>query len=265
MIIHQIWIGKNIRPDVWMDSVRDFCNKYNHTYMLWNEKKLKTIDTSPFEGMDKLINSLTDYAGIADIYRLLLLHKYGGVYIDADIVILNDELFNDLITKKSNKVYFAYEDEHGLIANSVIGAPKGHNFIRHCLENITKNANTKENEPIWIRTGPRFVTDMYNATKELHKDIEVINKSDFYPVSWHGIKEIDQHKKTKIKSKSMLYQYGYSTNGFADKISVHHYSKNNDILSISLIISTIIILFLLAYIFKLKIFDHMKCLKHKRQ
>lgn len=265
MIIHQIWIGKNVRPDIWMDSVRNFCKKYNHTYMLWNEKNLKTIDTSSFEGMDSLINNLTDYAGIADIYRLLLLHKYGGVYIDADIVILKGDLFNNLINKNSNKVYFAYEDENGLIANSVIGAPKGHKFIRHCLENITKNANTKENEHIWIRTGPRFVTDMYNETKDLYKDIDVIQKTDFYPVSWHGIKEIDQHKKTKIEGNSMLYQYGYSTNGFADKITIHSCNKKNNTLATTLLISIILIFILLAYIFKLKIFDHMKWLKHKRQ
>lgn len=30
--------------------------------------------------MQELIDSLEDYAGIADIYRLLLLYIYGGVY-----------------------------------------------------------------------------------------------------------------------------------------------------------------------------------------
>jgi mannosyltransferase OCH1-like enzyme len=253
MIIHQIWIGKNVKPDVWMDTVKDFCRKYNHTYMFWNEKNLKTINISSFTGMKELIDSMQDYAGIADIYRLLLLHKYGGVYIDSDIVILNGKAFNRLIQNKKENVYLAYEDEHDLIANSVIGSPKGHPFIKHCLKNISINASLKKDEPTWIRTGPRFITDMYNETKDKYKNIEILPNKDFYPVSWHGIKEIDIHKNMDIKGNSMLFQYGYSTNGLKDKIAVDSYIKKNKKLELLLILSIIIICILLAYILKLNI------------
>lgn len=82
------------------------------------------------------------------------------------IVVLNGKDFNKLISSKKKNVYLAYEDDQGLLANS-------DPFIKHCLKNITTNARVKINEPIWIRTGPRLISDMYNQTK------------DFYPISWH--------------------------------------------------------------------------------
>ena len=37
-IVHQIWIGENKRPDIWMDTVKKFCNDYGYEYKLWDEK-----------------------------------------------------------------------------------------------------------------------------------------------------------------------------------------------------------------------------------
>ena len=42
-IIHQIWLGPNKRPDIWIDSWRDRFMKRNphYKYMFWSEKEIK--------------------------------------------------------------------------------------------------------------------------------------------------------------------------------------------------------------------------------
>ena len=182
MLIHQIWIGKNVRPDIWMDTIKTFCKQYDHTYILWDEKKIEnelTQEAVLFEGVAELIKSVDDYAGLADIYRLLILNKHGGVYIDSDIVVINGEVFNKLIESKKDHLYFAYEDEErNLIANSVIGSPKDDPFIRYCLEHIHRNAESTKNEAMWIRTGPLFISKMYEQNKH---EVEILPSKLFLP------------------------------------------------------------------------------------
>jgi hypothetical protein len=52
--------------------------------------------------------------------------------------------------------------------------------------------------------------------KERFPDVHIYPMTLFYPVYWHGIKDPELHKKVQIPGESMLFQYGYSTNGFAE-------------------------------------------------
>jgi mannosyltransferase OCH1-like enzyme len=115
-IIHQIWIGPNIKPDIWMDNITKFCEEYNYTYMLWNEDKIKELN---------LINNIyydkeKTYNGKSDILRYEILYNYGGIYIDADCVILKYDKFNHLLEEFDNhekKIAFGYEIDNKLITN----------------------------------------------------------------------------------------------------------------------------------------------------
>lgn len=243
MIIHQIWIGKNAMPSIWMDSVKDFCSSFNHEYILWTDKNIKLLEQDhSFNGVNELIkyidtnNIRGKYAGMSDIYRLLALYKYGGIYIDADSVVLNNKELHEFIIKRKDKVILGWEfDNHTLIANGVIIAPKYDKFISLCLENIALYAFKRIGEDIWKVTGPRFITDMYKNNVDRISNIEIIERTIFYPDDWHFITDIDEHKYKKFDKHNLLYQYGYSTNGFKDKIDQYEMFKKNPYKKIQII------------------------------
>ena len=229
--IHQIWIGDNPIPTAWTDTVKDFAKKHDYTYKLWTEASVKDLGMDEIPGLKALYKSFGgELAGRADILRLLILYKFGGVYIDADTVILKPDKFDAFVKKNRTGVFFAWENLTAartrklgirirrLVANSVIGAEAGHPFIKELLEGIVEHEKgVTGTTDAWKRVGPYYVTKKYEALKGRFPDIKVFPMRYFYPRAWAGITDPNLHKKVKIPGASMLFQYGYSTNKF-DKI-----------------------------------------------
>lgn len=239
--IHQIWLGSNPEPTDWTDTVREFCKTYGYEYKLWTEKNLSTLPFSDFPAAAALYKARpkTDYAGRADIIRLLALWTHGGVYIDSDSVILKPRKFDTFLCKNKAGAFFAWEEFDAeslrklraytrgikgvrqfnrLIANGVIGATAHHGFIGELLSGLggreKRQGKAADN---WIVTGPLYTTEMFQATRKSYPDVKIYPMRYFYPLHWHGITDPELHKKVKVPGESMLFQYGYTTNGF-DKI-----------------------------------------------
>jgi mannosyltransferase OCH1-like enzyme len=235
-IIHQIWIGSAPRPDEWMDTVKEFAAKYHYKYMLWDEGDVGGLGISSIPGVKAVYESFGhELAGKADIIRMLALYKYGGIYMDADTVIMKPEKFAGFLEKNRAPVFFGWENltvartrklgltdpgikrTRRLVANGLIGAEEKHPFFKRLLEGIQENAESLEKEErkaAWKVVGPLYVTRMYHATRREFPDIHVYPMKYFYPLHWKGIKDPELHKKVKIPGQSMLFQYGYSTNSF---------------------------------------------------
>ena len=79
-IIHQIWIGPNKIPKIWMDTITNFCNKYNYQYILWDDNTVNnfTLTNKKYYDIEKTFN------GKSDILRYEILYNYGGIYIDGE-------------------------------------------------------------------------------------------------------------------------------------------------------------------------------------
>ena len=78
-IIHQIWLGPNKQPDIWMNSWKNnYINKYPEwTYKLWTEQEideLNLINKKQYEN-EKFYN------GKSDIARYEILYRFGGVFM----------------------------------------------------------------------------------------------------------------------------------------------------------------------------------------
>lgn len=234
--IHQIWLGTNPQPTEWMDTVRDFAAAHGYEYMLWTDKNVDELAWDSVPGLRKLYASFRkELAGRADVIRLLFLYQYGGIYIDADSVVLKPEKFADFLEKNRAAVFFGWEDistermkklgdlgpelrgTRRLIANGTIGAVAAHPFIRTLIEGAASNSEREAGEHAWRRTGPLYVTRTYMKTREKFPDVKIYPMKLFYPRHWGGIKDPELHKKVRVPGESMLFQYGYSTNSF-DKI-----------------------------------------------
>jgi len=226
--IHQIWLGDNPLPRLWTDTVKDFAEEYEYKYRLWTDVSLKDLGIEEFPGLKALYTSFSkELAGRADILRLLVLYKYGGVYIDADTVVLKPEKFHHFLKKNQEGVFFGWENltaartrklgignVRRLVANGIIGAEKGHPFIKALLEGMVDSAKEETSKEAWKLVGPYHVTKMYTALKDKYPDVHIFPMKYFYPRAWAGIKDPELHKKVKIPGSSMLFQYGYTTNKF---------------------------------------------------
>jgi mannosyltransferase OCH1-like enzyme len=97
-IIHQIWIGPNPQPYIWTDTFsKDYVNNNPEwEYKLWTENNIGGL-LSEFPVLRRIFDAEKEYYGKADILRYAILYTHGGVYIDADIVWVNNKSLNPII------------------------------------------------------------------------------------------------------------------------------------------------------------------------
>ena len=216
-----------------MDTVKDFAEAHGYKYRLWKDADIKSLHMDSIPGLSAVYKSFgEELAGRADIIRMLVLYKEGGLYIDADTVILKPEQFNEFLEKNKASVFFGWEDipharikkldvdaaikrSKRMVANGIIGAEKGHPFFKELLEGVVKNAEGDKESQAWKAVGPHYVTRKYRETRKKHPDVHVYPMKYFYPRHWAGIKDPRLHEKVRVPKESMMFQYGYSTNSFA--------------------------------------------------
>ena len=205
-IIHQIWIGENKMPLLWMKS---FYNDYLKTfpdwkYCLWTEKEIDKLNMINREIYDKE----PTYWGKSDILRYELLFRFGGIYIDADSVWVNNKNLEKCINKASDTgLFFAKSHCQGQIANGVIGSVPNHPFFKEIMDKIIPRYNSMINEHVAVKIGPVFITKIlenYNPT--------IFPPEYFYPSAWGQTENCLLHQQVKIPKISFMYQYGYSSN-----------------------------------------------------
>lgn len=211
-IIHQIWIGKNKKPDIWMNTwINELNNRKNWTYMFWDEKSISKLNLINKD----LYENEKDYACKADILRYEILYKYGGIYIDADIVLLNSNFFN-LFENNNNEFCVGWEPDKKLLSNSIIACNINNNIMKNIIINCRKNylINRKKYYPYQV-TGPYLITNLYIKYK---LNITIYPSILFYPIPWNKINDPEFHKK-KSYPYSYTFQYGYTTNNLSKKIN----------------------------------------------
>ncbi|KAA8494817.1 Inositol phosphoceramide mannosyltransferase 3 [Porphyridium purpureum] len=138
-VIHQIWIGPKAAPCVWLDRWRlGYVRHRQHewSYILWDDERVAAEFCS--DPARRMINAdlyerETAWQCKADILRLEILYRYGGVYVDADIVPLARTRLDSFCSATSGLV-LAFEPGSGgkhfdVIANSVIFARKSHPLV----------------------------------------------------------------------------------------------------------------------------------------
>lgn len=179
-IIHQIWIGNEKRPEKLMETWK---NKHpDYEYKFWNEESLKQFD---FECQNR-INEMETFCGKCDIIRLELLHKYGGIYIDADsfcIEKIDDYLLN-------YEAFFGYENEKcrgSLISNGNLGFIKNHPLLRNMIDFIKNHeiSRRKTGKAAWKTTGPVLLTYFYRQYVN-DKNIKLLPSNFFLPIHVTG-------------------------------------------------------------------------------
>lgn len=90
----------------------------------------------------------------ADIFRLALLWREGGIYIDADDLCLGP--VRDFLPEGSTTVMF--QEYHGALANNFIATVPKNAVLKQALTSAVEETLANSATSIWLRTGPGLIT-----------------------------------------------------------------------------------------------------------
>lgn len=165
-VIHYCWFGPS-ELDALNKACLDSWKRHmpHYEFVLWNESN---VDISSSSYMKKAYDN-KKWAFVADYMRLSALHSYGGVYLDTDMEIIRP------IDSLHAFEAFAGEESDGQISAGIIGAIKGHKFIKSCLD-FMDNLDDYRAEK-WL-TLPKI---MQMRIEDFKDSVKVFPKEYFYP------------------------------------------------------------------------------------
>jgi len=146
----------------WTKSVREVNPGFK--YHLWTERQ---VFLSGFN-LDELKGKYGSWAGVSNFLRLHVIHQFGGIFCDTDILALKP--FDDLLNYNA---FAAFQDQidGGRLCNAAFGAAPGHPWIKWQIDNADTELNSD------AASGP------YCMTKAPRGDLEIVPTDWLYP--WH--------------------------------------------------------------------------------
>ena len=175
-IIHQTWKNKTI-PEDWKEAVESVKEKNKHyKYMLWTDESMKKFVKKEYPDFYKTYNGYIHHIQRCDAFRFLVLYKYGGIYIDMDIMCkksLNPLLKYDLVLAKSSNT--------DSFTNAFIASIPTHPFLKYCIDNLPEYKDSYsffgKHLHVMNSTGPYFITSMVEAYK-LKGNYHILTKEE---------------------------------------------------------------------------------------
>ncbi len=183
-VIHQIWIGPKPFPEKYKKWQKTWQSMPGWEYKLWTDKEVEqyTLINKDLYLKEKNIGAR------ADILRMEILYREGGLYVDTDFECLQPKMFDVL-----NQSYDFYsgitpvDAEVILLANGLIGSIPGHPILEAYINNI-RNVKTENDCDGIVMKGPGFFTNLVltHANQKGLRDI-LFPPSFFYPLAiWPG-------------------------------------------------------------------------------
>ena len=192
-VIHQIWVGPHPLPKKYLQWQKTW-QALGWTYKLWTDKE---VEVFPLINKDLYYNE-KNYVARADILRIEILYKEGGLYVDTDFECLRPEEFARL--HKCYDFYCGISPLDGkalLINNAIIASIPGHpileNYI-YSLKNVdaTIQCSLKKPENLIHRGPAHFAQSVLAHANKKYKDA-LLPCSYFYPLGMYQIENELSH------------------------------------------------------------------------
>lgn len=176
-IIHLIWVGGN-KPE-WTEYIVSEIKRINFDYEVieWNDTNID------FELKNqKLFEECENLGAKSDILRFELLHRYGGIYLDYDNLVIKK--FDDLL----HYDFFCGADAQSPndAWNSVIGSKPNNEICQKFLEEISNVTPIKIDEigRVMDETGPNRLKNIIRGN-QWTCNYKVFIGSEFFPFDLH--------------------------------------------------------------------------------
>ena len=123
--IHYVWVGGNEKNNTIKQCMKTW-GKHLEGYEVieWNENNFD-IDSHPFV---KAAYKAKKWAYVSDYIRAYVIYKYGGIYLDTDILVLDN--FDRFL---NNRAFVGFENPQYPFT-AVFGAEPGHPLIKDMIE-----------------------------------------------------------------------------------------------------------------------------------
>ena len=169
-VIHRIWLGPVEPPDF-----VGFGERWAELHQGW--RVITWRDWSvPSLVNQTLFDDASGPAHRADILRLELLRRYGGVYVDTDMEPLRplDELL------AHDQCAFGREDDRW-VGTGIVAATRGHPFIEHLCRAMTDRKAAMRSAPPNESLGPKWITYELGRGAPGSETVTVYPPQVFYP------------------------------------------------------------------------------------
>ena len=208
-IVHTCWFGGGQMKDIHKSCLQSQANILNDfEHVQWSENN---IDLEKYPAIEMAVNN-KKWAHVSDYIRLLVLKKYGGIYLDCDVMIKRN--FDDIINRE---MFIGYMWDCDL-GTAVIGARPQHKIISDLLQ-IYDSADFKfdfsmANNFIFTRYFCDHVSNFQlNGRADDLLDVSVLDKYSFehpkifadsgysvhyFDASWKGEAKLKRLAKEKI-------------------------------------------------------------------
>ena len=200
----------------------------NYKVIFYDEKKRKIFIKENYPEFYYYYSKINNEYGAmkAEIFRVLILCKYGGIYIDIKTVLYD---IDDIMKKYSNKKFFtvSYKEEKLIHLIHIIRGHKYQNYFIACkkenkvileIKNLmlkklknhydNYNSNTYGMSAVFNLTGPNLYNTVINENKSMIVDISNEPNSCI------------KYNNGKSQLKRFLFEYN---NNFKN---TYHFSKN---------------------------------------
>ena len=189
MTVHFIWLGSKMPQRYWANIA---------TYQQFGYDIM--IHSKPFAGMynKDIFDAMTTYAGKADVLRLEILYKYGGLYCDVDSVIRHR-------FPAGGESLILMTTPNGFVGNETIYATKGHKGIEETIKQMKDHIMTLDYCNIWDIAGATYLTPI--LTKYPHRRLEKseVGKRSYNPLIIQHTYDASWNKSSKSEKKPLSY------------------------------------------------------------
>ena len=161
---------------------KKFCNEYGYEYRLWSLSDCEELLNDFYPEYIQLWHDFRYDIQRADFIRYLILHKFGGFYIDLDVSPLRD--LKDLLNNES--IFTTWQsDKHSKPYNAMMASiPNNNLFIKICYECMVRTYE-KQNMEIYdtwkgrliFQTTGHFMLNKVVPKQFIKKLMAVENKS----------------------------------------------------------------------------------------
>ena len=158
--IYQTWKTKNLPWGIKnvITNMMELNPSYSH--YLYDDEEIDKFVLENYEGeIADCYNMLNIGAARADLWRYLILYKYGGIYLDIDAAILKPL---DTLIRRDDTAIITREMFEGLFNQWILIFKKGHPLLKEIISQCIKNIKNRSTNNILHLTGSTVFTGVIN-------------------------------------------------------------------------------------------------------
>ncbi|HEY1696528.1 MAG TPA: glycosyltransferase [Polyangiaceae bacterium] len=174
-VFHRVWFGGPMPAE--LEAYGETFRRHHPdwTFRVWSERNLPPLRNQ------RLFERASSYAQKADIARLEILHRFGGVYVDADVECLRP--FDGGLLQ--SVTCFCAEESPRYYCTAILGSVPGHPLIDAVIRAMPVAVAAAPGAGPVVQTGPVLFTRVLHDRQERGlDDVVVFPSALFYPYHW---------------------------------------------------------------------------------